>query len=82
MVNTPPGISTSAGSGPALAAGGSGACSTGGPDRSWWVASMVSSCCCSCWAIMPNAKPWSTSRWPDRALAASTSSALSRTWRT
>src|ERR1700753_209680 len=56
MVNRPPGTCTSAGRA-APAGGGGGADSTAGPDRSWWVASMVSSCWTSCWATMPNAKP-------------------------
>ncbi len=64
MVNGPPGTSTSAGSVAASAGAGpgSGAVSAGAPARSWWVASIVSSCCASCWAIIPNAKPCRTSR--------------------
>ena len=59
MVNGPPGTCTSAGSAAASAGagGGGGADSTAGPDRSWWVASMVSSCCTSCCATIPNANP-------------------------
>src|SRR5262249_46577828 len=59
MVNGPPGTYTSAGSAAASAGavGGGDAESTAGPDRSWWVASMVSSCCTSCCATIPNANP-------------------------
>ena len=59
--------------------GGGGADSTGAPARSWCVASMVSSCCCSCWTIMPNANPSVVSLRPFIGLRLSTSSALSRT---
>ena len=55
---------------PPAAGPGGGADSAGAPARSWWVASIVSSCCCSCWAIMPNAKPSWSSRAPrERAPA-------------
>ncbi|CAM5655596.1 hypothetical protein STENM36S_00232 [Streptomyces tendae] len=40
---------------------------------------MVSSCCCSCWAIIPKAKPASVRRVPSNAVASSTSRARPRT---
>ena len=66
IVNGPPGTMTSGGSRNASAgAGGGGAAArTGAPARIWWVISMVSSCCTSCWAIMPNANPPSSRREP------------------
>ena len=59
MVNGPPGTSTSAGRRNASAGAGPGeeTASTGAPARIWWVISIVSSCCVSCWAIIPNANP-------------------------
>ena len=67
MVNGPPGTSTSDGSRNASAGAGpgAGAASTGAPARIWWVISIVSSCCASCWAIIPNANPS-----PSRRVAA------------
>ena len=82
MVNGPAGISTSDGRPAEVGEGGAGARS-GGPDRrSWWVASMVSACCCSCWITMPNAKPELVSRLTFNGARSSTSSTFSRTWPT
>ena len=54
IVNGPPGTGTSAGRLIASAGGAAGgAVSTGAPFRNWCVISIVSSCCCSCWTIMP-----------------------------
>jgi len=58
------------------------ACSAGPPARSWWVASIVSSCCCSCWATMPKAKASRTSGAPSSGAASRTSRTLLRTSRT
>ncbi len=79
MVNGPPGTRTSAGPVNGVTGSGSGAVRAAGPRRSWCVISMVSSCCCSCWAIIPKAKPASVSRVPSNAVRSSTSSARPRT---
>ena len=81
MVNGPPGMSTSRGSDSASAggAGGGGAVSPGAPVRSWWVMSMVSSCCCSCWAIMPNANAPVSRGVPSNVAASTRSSTRPRT---
>src|SRR5262249_15942225 len=47
--------------------------------RRWWVMSIVSSCCCSCWAIMPNANALVSSRVPVNVAASTRSSTRPRT---
>ncbi len=78
-MNGPPGTRTSAGPVNSGTGSGSGAVRACGPLRNWCVISMVSSCCCSCWAIMPKAKPASVSRVPSNAVRSSTSRARPRT---
>jgi hypothetical protein len=53
IANSPAGTSTSVAG--VVRPAGSGALSSisGGPSRSWWVASIVSACCCSCWTTRP-----------------------------
>ena len=81
MVNGPPGTSTSGGSRNASAGAGpgEGAASTGAPARIWWVISIVSSCCTSCWAIIPNANPSPSSRVPLNGARSSRSRTRPRT---
>ena len=81
MVNGPPGTRTSAGSRDASAGAGpgEGAARTGAPVRIWWVISMVSSCCASCWAIIPNANPSPSSRGPLKVARSSRSRTRPRT---
>ena len=84
MVNGPPGTSTSDGNRNASAGAGPGeaAASTGAPPpevRIWWVISIVSSCCTSCWAIIPNANPSLSSRGPVKGARSSRSSTRPRT---
>ncbi len=79
MVNGPPGTRTSAGPVNSGAGSGSGAVSACGPFLSWWVISIVSSCCCSCWAIIPKANPASVRRVPWKSAPCSRSMTRPRT---
>ena len=81
IVNGPPGTGTSAGRliAPAGAAAAGAAVRTGAPLRNWCVISIVSSCCCSCWTIIPNAKPPVTRRGPLKRAPSSRSRTRPRT---